>query len=86
MRRWVLWWKRIGGDRVPWTVEGVVSSVYLAPRHRVALSGKGEGVKLGINGGPLLAVCCGGPFPELCVVVQPRGVPKLFCCLDLICY
>ncbi len=51
------------------------------PRHGVALSGKGKGVQLGVNGGPLLAVCCGGPFPELCVVVQPRGVPELFYCL-----
>ena len=81
----MLWGERISGDRVPWTVKGVVTSVYLtyrAPRHRVALSGKGEGVKLGVNGGPLLAVSCGGPFSVLCIVVQPRGVPEFLGCLD----
>ena len=43
---------------------------------RVALSGKGEGVQLGVNGGRQCVVAA--PFLELCVVVQPRGVHKLF--------
>ncbi len=44
-----------GGTVVPWVIEGVVSSVYLAywvpPRYGVALSSKGDGVQLCINDG-----------------------------------